>query len=173
MAAVLDLAALAQGHKAVAGAAFPVAGGTEAGDVVHLHEPAYDLIQSTGVDNVELLRTLVFRFGFAVAAHAGAGAAADLRDAKMEDALPHLLAFPGRNDHAGVRYGDPDTGNDLGKGIIVNAVGKCTGVNVVCIAEPGHADGVRAYAKRSLQMLSVHEKSGKFIAVFVQTKENA
>src|SRR5699024_7428263 len=145
----------------------------EAGDVIHRHEPAYDLIQGMGVDNVELLRTLVFRFGFAVAAHAGARAAADRRVANMDDSLPHRLALPGRNNHAGVRYGDTDTGYDLGKGIIVNAVGKCTGVNVICIAEPGHADGVRAYAKRSLQMLGVHEKSGKLIAVFVQTKENA
>ena len=55
MAAVLDLPALAQGHEPVAGAPFAVACGAETGNVVHLHEPAHDLIQSAAVADVELL----------------------------------------------------------------------------------------------------------------------
>ena len=54
MAAVLDLAALAQGHKPVAGAAFPIACCTETGNIVHLHQPFYDLIQSAVVADVKL-----------------------------------------------------------------------------------------------------------------------
>ena len=71
MAAVLDLPALAKGHEAVAGSAFPVACSTETWYVFHLDQPANDLIQSTVVDDIELLGFLIFRLRLAVAADAG------------------------------------------------------------------------------------------------------
>ena len=39
--------------------------------------------------------------------------------------------------------------------------------------EPGHANCVRADPEGCLQVLCVHQKSGKFVAVFVQSEENA
>ena len=74
MAAVLNLPALAQAHKAVAGAALPVTGGAEGGNISQLHQPFYHFIQGAVVADVELLgvvRTLLL----GVAAHAGAAAA--------------------------------------------------------------------------------------------------
>ena len=101
--AVLDLPALAKGHEAVAGAAFPVTGGAEAGDIIHFHKPVHDFVQCAGVDDVKLFGAFVFGFGFAVAAHAGAGASADLGDAQVQCAFPDGLIFSGGDDHAGGR----------------------------------------------------------------------
>ena len=70
MAAVLDLSVLAQAHEAVARAALAVACRAEAGDIVHLHEPAHDFIQRAAVADIELLGFLIFRLRLAVAAHA-------------------------------------------------------------------------------------------------------
>ena len=124
MAAVLYLSAFTQGHEPVAGSSFAVACGAEAGDVVHLHEPADYFIQGTVVYDVELFGFLAFGFWLAVAAYACAGAAADLGDPEMQDTLTYFLAFSCGNDHAGIRNGDSDAGNDLGEGIIVNSIGK-------------------------------------------------
>ena len=40
----------------------------------------------------------------------------------MQHALPGFLALPGGHDHSGVGHGNADTGHDLGKGIVVDAV---------------------------------------------------
>ena len=173
MAAVLDLAALTQGHEPVAGPPSPVAGGAEAGDVVHLHQPANDFIQCPVIDHVKLSGVFFFWLWIHISAHAGAGAAADLGDAKVEHPLPDFLALSCGNDHAGVRYGDADAGYQLGEGIVIDAIGKGTGVDVVRVPKPGDADGVGAYAERGFQVLRVHQKAGKFISVFVKTKEHA
>ena len=55
VAAVLDLAALAKAHEAVAGTALAVAGGAEGGDMPGFHQPADDFIERALVGNVELL----------------------------------------------------------------------------------------------------------------------
>ncbi len=84
----------------------------------------YNFIEGAPVDNVELLRLFVLRLRLAVAAHAGLRASADLGDAKVQHPLPCLLALSCRDDHAGVRNGDSDTGNDFRKGVVVNPVCK-------------------------------------------------
>ena len=89
--AVLDLSALAEGHEAVTGAAFPVTCGTEAGDVIHLHEPADHLVKGTVVADVELLGAFVLGFWLVVSAHAGAGSPADLGDTKVQRSFPQFL----------------------------------------------------------------------------------
>ena len=78
MAAILNLTAFTQAHKPVARPSLTIAGGTEAGNISHLHQPAHYLVQRAFIADVELLGAFVLRFGFAVAAHAGARGAADL-----------------------------------------------------------------------------------------------
>ena len=113
VAAVLDLSALAQRHEPVSGAPFPITGGAEAGNVIHLHQPPYDFIQSTVIAYIELFRTFILRFRLVVAAHAGTGAAADLRDAQMERSFTAAFVLACGDDHAGVRNGDADACDDL------------------------------------------------------------
>ena len=173
MAAVLDLPALAKRHEAVAGSAFPVACSTEAWDVFHFDQPADNLIQSTAVDHIELLGLLIFRLRLAVAADAGSGTAADLGDAQVKDALSGLLAFSGGDDHAGIWNRNSYAGYDLGKGIVIDSIGKGGCVDIVGIAQPGNADGMRSYAERCFQMLCMHQKSCKFIAELIQAEQNA
>ena len=135
MAAVLDLAALTQRHETVSGPSFAVTCGTEAWDIVHLHKPPYDLVQCTVVNDVKLFGFLIIRLWFTVTADTGLGTAADLGDTKVEDTFPRLLALAGGDNHAGVRNGDPDTGNDLRKSIVVDSVCKGRSIDIVCIAE--------------------------------------
>ena len=71
VAAVLDLPTFTQRHKAVTCTAFPVTGGTEAGDIIQFHKPADDFIECTGVADIELFRFFVFRFRFAITANTG------------------------------------------------------------------------------------------------------
>ena len=78
MTAVLDLPALAQGHETISGAPFPVACGTEAWNIIHLHQPVDYLVQSTAVNHVKLFGFLVFRLRLTVSADTGSGTAADL-----------------------------------------------------------------------------------------------
>ena len=78
MAAVLNLPALAQGHKPVAGSPFSVTCGAEAWNVIHPHQPLDDFIQRTIINYVKLFGFLILRLRLAIAADAGSGAAADL-----------------------------------------------------------------------------------------------
>ena len=91
----------------------------------------------------------------------------------MEYPLPALLALPGGDDHAGVGDSDADTGHQLGESVVVDAVCKGAGVDVIGVTKAGYADGVGAYAEGCLQVLGVHEKAGELVAVFVQTEEDA
>ena len=72
-----------------------------------------------------------------------------------------------------VGHGDADAGNDLGEGIVVDAVFEGTCVDVVSIPESWHADGVRADAESGFQMFGVHQKARKFVAVFIQAEQYA
>ena len=170
MAAVLDLTALAKRHEAVSGAAFPIAGSTKTWNVIHLHQPAHDFIQRPGITDVKLFRFCVIRLRLAVTANAGTGASADLGDAKVQNPFSAFLTFSGGDDHTGVRNGNADTCHDLCKGIIINTVVKFIGIDIVRMTKPRHADRVRSDAECSFQMFCVHEKTCKFIAVFVQSK---
>ena len=172
MAAVQNLAALAQGHEPVAGAALPVAGGAEGRDVVLLHEPANDLVQRALVGYIKLLG-IVGALLLGVAADGGAGAAADLGDAQLQGLLADFLALAGGDDHAGVGHGDPDAGDDLLKQLVAEAVVEGGGVDVVGFFHAGHADGVGANALDRFQMLGVHEQAGKLILVPLQPEQHA
>ena len=88
----------------------------------------------------------------------------------MQDTFSAFLALPRGDDHAGIGNGDPDTGYDLRKGIIVNTVVKLICIDIVRMPESRYADRVRSDAECSFQMFCVHEKTCKFIAVFVQSK---
>ena len=50
-----------------------------------------------------------------IAAHTGAAAAADLRNAQLQDLFPRLLTFPGGNDDAGIGHegGSPRSSQNL------------------------------------------------------------
>ena len=149
MAAVLNLSFFAQRHKAIAGSAFTVACGAEAGNIIHLHQPVHDLVKGTPINDIELLGFCILRLWFAVAADTCFGTAANLGDTKMKYPLSCFLAFSCRNDHAGVRYGDSDTGNDFCECIVVDSVGKCTCIDIVCVAQSWNADRVRTYTEGS------------------------
>ena len=173
MAAVLNLSALTKGHKAVSCAAFPVAGSAEAWDIAQFHEPVYNFIQGTTVTDIKLFRFCIFRFRFAVASHAGAGAPANLGNTKMQHTFSACLAFSGGNNHACVWYSNTDAGNNFCKGIVINSIVKSICINIICMAQTRHADGMRTNPKSCLQVFCMHEESCKLIAVFVQPKEYA
>ena len=78
MAAILNLPAFAQAHKAVAGTSLTVTRGTEAWDIAKFHEPVYDFIKRAVITHVKLCGAFFLRFGFIVASDACAGASADL-----------------------------------------------------------------------------------------------
>ena len=66
-----------------------------------------------------------------------------------------------------------DAGNDLGENVIVDSVVELIRVDVVGMFQTRNADRVRSDAERRFQMFRVHQKSGKFVAVFVQSEQNA
>ena len=74
----------------------------------------------------------------------------------MQHPLAGFLTLAGGDNHAGIWHGNPDTGHQFGKNIVVNGIGKRTGIDIIGGADPGNADGVRADAVDSFQMLSVH-----------------
>ena len=75
----------------------------------------------------------------------------------MQDAFSCLLIFPGGNDHAGVRHGDADAGNDLGENVIVDSVVELIRVDVVGMFQTRNADRVRSDAECRFQMFRVHQ----------------
>ena len=89
----------------------------------------------------------------------------------MKDALPCFLVFAGRDNHSRIWNGDSDAGNDLGKSIVVDSVVKLIGIDIVGVFQTRNADRVRTDSECRFQMLGMHEKPGKFIAVFVQAEE--
>ena len=175
MAAVEDLAALAQAHEAVARAALAVAGGAEGGDVAVLHEPADNFIEGALIRHVELLGVVGALVGgvAGVAAHRGTGAAADLGDAQMEQAGADGLALTGGDDHARVGDRQTDAGGDVGEGLVVDAVVELVGIDVGGPLQAGHADGVGADTVDGLQMLGVHDEACELVLVELQTEEDA
>lgn len=170
MAAVLDLAGLAQAHEAIAGAASAVAGGAEAWDVAHAHEPLHDFIEGAVVADVKLGGVFFFRFWLYIAANAGAGSAADLADADVQRTRADFLVLAGGDDHAGVGNGNADAGRDLLKNIIGQAVVKGIRVNIISMLYARNTDGVRADAVHGFQVLRMHHQSGKLILVALQSE---
>ena len=65
----------------------------------------------------------------------------------MKDTLASLLALSGGDNHACVGNGDADTGDNLGKGVVVDSIGKGIRIDIIGIAKPWHADGVRTDAE--------------------------
>ena len=173
MAAVLDLAGLAQAHEAVAGAASAVAGGAEAWDVAHAHEPLHDFIQRAVVADIELGGVFFFWFWLYIAANAGAGSAADLADADVQRTRADFLVLAGGDDHAGVWHSDADAGDDLDEGIVVDAVVEFVWIDVVGVFHAWHADGVWADAVDGFQMFGVHQQAGEFVAIELKPEEHA
>ena len=108
-----------------------------------------------------------------IAAHTGAGGAADLGVAQLQHPLPGGLGFPSGHDHARIRNRDADNGHDLGEGIIVNGVAEGLGIDIVRRTDTGHADGVGTYSHTGLQMLRVHEQPHEIVAVHVEPEEHA
>ena len=92
---------------------------------------------------------------------------------KTQYTFSAFLTFSGGNNHARIGNGNTDAGNDFCKGIIINAVIEGGGVNIVGMADSGYADGMRAYAEYAFQMLCVHQKPCKFIAIQLQAEQNA
>ena len=90
MAAVLNLPALAEAHKAVAGTPCAVACSAEARNIAKFHQPANNFIQCTVIAYIKLGR-IIFFFRFGIAANAGAGTAADLRNAEVQHSFAGAL----------------------------------------------------------------------------------
>ena len=103
MAAVLNLPALAEAHKAVAGTPCAVAGSAEARNIAKFHQPANNFIQCTVIAYIKLGR-IIFLFRFGIAANAGAGTDADLRNAEVQHPFAGALAFTGRYYLAWLRH---------------------------------------------------------------------
>ena len=61
----------------------------------------------------------------------------------------------------------------LAKNVIVDSVVELIRVDVVGMLQTRNADRVRSDAECRFQMFRVHQKSGKFVAVFVQSEQNA
>ena len=131
MAAVLDLTGFAKRHETVAGAAFPVAGSTEAWDVSHFHQPLDNIIERSCITEVKLCRVFFFRFRLCISAYTCLGAATDLGDSKVQNTLAGFLTLAGRYDHAGIRHCNADACHKFCKNIIVDPVVKIICVNIV------------------------------------------
>ena len=138
----------------------------------HFHQPADDLIQGALIGDVKLLG-VVGPVILGIAAHRGTGAAADLGNAKAEQLGADRFRLTGGDDDAGVGHRKANTGRDLGKGFVVNAVIKGRRIDIVGALDPGNADGVRANAMHRLQMLRVHDQTGKLVLVHLQAEQNA
>ena len=137
-----------------------------------LHQPVHHFVQGPLVGHVKLLRVVGPLF-FRVAAHRGAGSAADLGDADPQHPPAHVFRFPGGDDHAGIGYCQPDAGRDLDEGFIVNAVVEHVRIDIIRPLDPGHADGVRSHAVHGFQVLRVHDQAGKLILVQLQAEQDA
>ena len=62
---------------------------------------------------------------------------------------------------------------DLGEGVVVDAVVKLVGVDVVGALQARHRDGVRPHAVHSLEVLGVAEQARELVAVLLEAKEHA
>ena len=172
MAAVLDLAALAQAHEPVPCAARPVAGSAEGRNKAHVHKPGDNLVQAALVGYIELFR-IVGPFRFVITAYGGAGCSGNLGNAQMQRPGPDSLAFPGGDDHAGIRHADADQGDEFFENFIGDAVVKHRRIDVVRFFDTGHADGVGPYAMDGFQMLRVHQQARELIAVQLQPEQDS
>ena len=137
-----------------------------------VHEPADDLVQGALVGHVELLGVVGACLG-SVAAHAGAAAAGDLRDAQLQRRCAHLLRLAGGDDHARVGHRDADERDDLLEHFVGNAVIEIVGVDVARRLHPRHRDGVRPHAERRLQVFGVHEQARELVGVALQAEQHA
>ena len=173
MAAVDDLPAFEQFHKTVARTSRAVACRTKAWYISKFHQPMHYLFQGTAVADVKLGRIIVLRFFFIITADTRSGTAADLGNTKVQHFFTCLGGFPGRYNHSGIRDGNADTCHNFFKCLIGNAVVKYVRVNIIRAAHPWNADRMRANAFIRLQMLRMHQYSGKIIAVIVQPEQNA
>ena len=131
----------------------------------------HHLVQGSLIRHVELLGILLFRLRFAVTTHTCSGSAADLGDSQVKHSLPALFAFPCGNDHTCIRHCNSDTGNQFSEDVIINAVIKRRGVYIVRMFHSRNTDGVRSHTMDSFQMLCMHKKPRKFIAVHLQPEQ--
>ena len=91
----------------------------------------------------------------------------------MQHFFARFCRFPGRDDHARIRYRNADTCYDLFKHFVGNSVVKYIWVDIIGAPHSRHADRVRAYPFVCFQMLRVHQNACKIIAVIVQPKQHA
>ena len=61
----------------------------------------------------------------------------------------------------------------MGKCLVINAVVKLGGVDIVRLFQSWHTDSVWAHAVDSLKVLRVHNKSSKLIFIQLQAKQYA
>ena len=79
----------------------------------------------------------------------------------------------GWNDHAGIRNGNADARDNLFKQRVGKTVVEYIRVDVVGALDARHAYGVRTDAVHRLEMLSVHQQTGKFVSVLFQAEQHA
>ena len=124
------------------------------------------------IGNIKLLR-IMRSFLIRVAAHGGSGRTGNLRNPHRKRFLSNFFRLSCGNNHAGIRHGDTNAGNNLRKDFIINSVIKLSRIDVIRLLQSRHGNGMRSHTVHCLQVLRVHEKSCKFIAIFVEAEEHA
>ena len=124
------------------------------------------------IGNIKLLR-IMRSFLIRVAAHGGSGRTGNLRNPHRKRFLSNFFRLSCGNNHAGIRHGDTNAGNNLRKDFIINSVIKLSRINIIRLLQSRYGNGMRSYPVHRLQVLRVHEKSGKFITIFVEAEEHA
>ena len=91
----------------------------------------------------------------------------------MKYAFPAGLAFSGGYDHPGIRDRDADARYDFSEGVVSDPVVKRVGVDVVGMADPWDADGMRSYAFCGFQVFGMHQHTDKIITVKLKAEEDS
>ena len=91
-------------------------------DAQVFHPIKEHFVQRAVIAHVELCGILFGMRRAGVTADAGARAAADLRNADFQHLLARALRFAGRDNHARIRDGDADHGDDLAEYFVRNGI---------------------------------------------------
>ena len=171
MTAVKDLSVLAERHETISGSAGTVAGGAERRNMSGIHKPAHNLIQSSLIRNIELLRVMRTLF-LGVAANRSSGTAGNLRNSHSQKLLTHRRSLSCGYDHSGIRHCQADAGRNFCKDLIADSIIKHVRVNVVGLLHSRNTDGMRTNPMNRLKVLGMHDKSRKLIFIHLKSEKH-
>ena len=133
----MNLLRFAKFHKSVSGASFAITGSAEAGNVVEVEQPTYNLDEGATVGEVELCGVFLFALLGNVTTYAGARATAYLRNSKLKDFFSALGTLACGDYHACVGNGYSDDGHNAVENFVGHAVLEVGGVDVIGHAQTG------------------------------------